>query len=628
MSKKEEFKVLTDVEHILLRPNMYVGSVTLEEKEHFVMGVHSKLMYTSGAIKCINEIIDNSIDQYIRSNGENANQIDITISGTTVTVSDNGSGIPSKQVPDLDGTMKYTAHLAWTKTKAGSNFNDDGRNTVGMNGVGSSLTNIFSKRFVGTSIDSIGKVVVECSNNCSTTDVSFTKKTAKMKTGVTVEFDLDLNRFGLVELDDTHIKVIEDRVASLSVIFPGIKFTLNGSPIKYTVKNYAKMYSEDTVLFESDDCSWFVFPSEDGSGRTNSYVNGVQTFNGGSHIDFIYEQLIAVIRPEINKRHDIDVTPNQIRSHLQLVLFMKNFSNPKFDSQTKERLTNSRAEVKQFFDGITSINWTNVAKKILANNSIIGPVVDALLAKKLLAEKRALAAEAKKNAKRTVDKHLPARDLSDKTKTQLFIVEGHSALGSLIDVRESYQGGYALKGKILNIDQLNALEIMKNDEIADIISILGLSFDHPATIENTEYAEINFFTDADQDGSHIISLLINFFSKYWPELFIDKRISIIKSPLVKCSKNKQDKYYYDLKSFITDRNSGILDGYSFSYKKGLGSLSGSEYRDTIMNRSNYFTVELNEGYKDTLNMAFGTSAEARRQYISKPVPETKTKGKK
>jgi DNA topoisomerase-2 len=348
--------------------------------------------------------------------------------------------------------------------------------------------------------------------------------------------------------------------------------------------------------------------------KTNSYVNGVQTFNGGSHIDYVYEQLISVIRPEITKKHDIDVTPAQIRNHLQLVLFMKDFNNPKFDSQTKERLTNSRAEIKEYFDKI-GFNWTSFAKKILSNEAIIGPVIDALLAKKLMADKRALAAEAKKNSKREPEKHLKAKDFSDKSKTQLFIVEGHSAIGSLIDVREPYQGGYALKGKILNIDEMSALDIMKNNEIADIISIIGLKFDEVATKDNTDYYEINLFTDADQDGSHIVSLLINFFAKYWPELFIDGRVNIIKSPLVKCSKGKDVKYYNTLEMFMKDSNSGVLDGYSFAYKKGLGSLSEQEYKNTIMDRNNYFTVKLDEKYKSTLNMAFGPSPALRREFL-------------
>ena len=610
----DNFKVLTPREHVLIRPNMYVGSVTLEDKDQFILGKYITTKYTAGAIKCMNEIIDNSIDQYIRSNGKNANIIKINIDKTTVKVSDNGSGIPNVLKTDLDGTEKFKAHLAWTKTNAGSNFEDDGRNTVGMNGVGSSLTNFFSRRFIGISRDGDVEVTVECHDNCTTEKV--TSKKLKGNNGVTVEFDLDLPRFNLTEIDDNHIQIIHDRVTSLSVIFPGIKFYLNDELIHNNIKTYASLYSDDTILHEGDLCSWFVFPNEDGDAKINAFVNGVQTFNGGSHIDYVYERLIETIRPVITKKHDIDVTPAQIRNHLQLVLIMKDFNNPKFDSQTKERLTNSRADVKAFFDK-EDIKWDVLAKKILNNEKIMGPIIDALLAKKLMAERRALAAEAKKNSSRIVEKHLKAKETSTASDRQLFIVEGLSAIGSLINVREEYQGGYALKGKIMNINEMSNLDIIKNDEIADLISIIGLSFEHQATVANTKYNEINIFTDADHDGSHIVSLLINFLVRFWPELFIDKRVSLIKSPLVKCSKGSVTKYYYNLHDFNKDADAGNLAGFSFNYKKGLGSLTEDEYRDTIMNRDNYFTIELDEEYKKTLDMAFGKDSQLRKDYLKK-----------
>lgn len=612
---KNDFKVLTDQQHVLTRPGMYLGSTSLEDREHFVLGKYIKSTYTAGAVKAINEIIDNAIDQFIRSNGANATKIDVTIQNNIVTVSDNGSGIPNDLIMDLDGTLKYRGVLAWTKTKAGSNFNDDGRTTVGLNGVGSSLTNIFSKKFVGISNDGTSMLTVTCLDNCSKTDWSIVNKKSK-NTGVTVTFELDLPRFNLESIDSVHVGIIEDRLSSLSVIFPGITFTLNETIIKHSIKTYASMYSPEVIVAESTNSSWFVFPNEDGDAKINAFVNGVQTFNGGSHIDYVYEQLISVMRPEITKKHDIDVTPAQIKNHLQLVMFIKGFNNPKFDSQTKERLTNSRAEIKEYFDK-TGFNWTSYAKKILNNEKIMGPIIDALLAKKLMAERRALAAEAKKNSSRIVEKHLKAKETSTASDRQLFIVEGLSAIGSLINVREEYQGGYALKGKIMNINEMSNLDIIKNDEIADLISIIGLSFEHQATVANTKYNEINIFTDADHDGSHIVSLLINFLVRFWPELFIDKRVSLIKSPLVKCSKGSVTKYYYNLHDFNKDADAGNLAGFSFNYKKGLGSLTEDEYRDTIMNRDNYFTIELDEEYKKTLDMAFGKDSQLRKDYLKK-----------
>ena len=146
--------VLDDRQHCLLRPQMYIGSVTPEPHSGIINYQYQTKTIVPGLIKIIEEILQNSVDEYIRTNGEFANKIEVsianTVQGTEITISDNGRGIPVKLIDDT-----YQPVLAWTKLKAGSNFDDSNRVGAGMNGVGSSLTNIFSTSFIGTKLAKI-----------------------------------------------------------------------------------------------------------------------------------------------------------------------------------------------------------------------------------------------------------------------------------------------------------------------------------------------------------------------------------------------------------------------------------------------------------------------------------------
>lgn len=166
-----DFKVLTDRDHILLRPAMYIGSTTLEEHQQFISGQWTELKYSSGLVKIINEIIDNSVDEAIRTKFKFANKIDVQINNEKVSVSDNGRGIPQDLIETPEGEKLLRPVLAWTRTKAGSNFSND-RVTVGMNGVGSSLTAIFSKEFTGITADGKNEVLVQINNNAD--DINWT----------------------------------------------------------------------------------------------------------------------------------------------------------------------------------------------------------------------------------------------------------------------------------------------------------------------------------------------------------------------------------------------------------------------------------------------------------------------
>mgnify|MGYP001171377415 CR=1 FL=1 len=470
---KPEFKLLTDFEHIKMRPGMYIGSVSLESYDRFVFGQMTTISYVPGLVKIIEEIIDNSVDEAIRTKFENGCDISVTIDSKSVTVSDNGNGIPSDYVTTPEGDSIPQAVAAWTRTKAGSNFINDGEQ-IGMNGVGSSLTNAFSSKFIGESCDGKNKVTVKCSNGAETLEWDIVKTRAK---GTIVSFEPAFEHFGCSEITQEVQDLIKDRLIGLSMVFPKLNFTFNGERLKYTFRQYVKLYTptEDipVVIQENQSCSIGLTTSDDGF-RCVSYVNGLNTKNGGSHVDFVMDEIATLMIPIIKRRHKVDVTKARIKECLTLILVVKNLKGMKFDSQTKERLTNTWGEVKNHI----KVDFEKLCNAIMAKEELYMPIIEAAVAKQMAAEKAALTRAQNQAKKAKIAKHIKANKCGDpKADTTLFLLEGNSAAGFLLMTRDQdLHGGLPLRGKVRNTWNETPGTIIKNKELFDILSITGLRF--------------------------------------------------------------------------------------------------------------------------------------------------------
>jgi DNA topoisomerase-2 len=186
------------------------------------------------------------------------------------------------------------------------------------------------------------------------------------------------------------------------------------------------------------------------------------------------------------------------------------------------------------------------------------------------------------------------------------LAEGLSAIGALIKVRNpKTTGGYPLRGKPLNVRGMKPLDIVKNKEMFELMSILGLEIGKPA--ENLNYGKIAIFADSDVDGSHIVGLLLNFFS-LWPELFEQKRIYRMVAPLYFCTKGKDTKIFYSTNEF----NKANLKGYNVDYFKGLGSMPEEVYAQCV---NNPYLIQIAADDMNKLEMAFGDKAELRKDWL-------------
>lgn len=607
---KEEFKILTARDHVRTRIGMYMGSASKEEVERFVLGQWKKSIYVPALSKMIDEILDNSIDEAIRTNFQFANKINVSVNGDKVTISDNGRGIPQENVYDETSKTNIPRPVAaWTKVNAGTSF-DDNRVTIGTNGVGSAATNFLSSSFVGRTWQNDNCIEVQCKSGAL--DIKVNEK-AKQGNGTEVSFIPDFTLFEVDSLDELDtIALLEDRLISLQMAFPEIAFSFNKKRIRISnIKKYAEMFTSEEnasiITDVSDNLSFFFASSEDGF-RSNSFVNGVNTRQGGAYVDFIVNGIVEELGVLIKRRHKIEVAKNTIKGGLTFVMFARNFTNPKFDSQTKERLTNTYGNVKEHYENAQAKEFLNIARKIFAANDIIEPIIEAQLAKKLAADKRAATLAQKKLRKVKVAKHIAANTDSATLK----IVEGDSAMGFLLKVRDPNKvGAYPLRGVIMNTWDMKPADVLKNKELSELVAVLGLDINNPNSVDDMSYSTIATLTDADHDGiGHISPLLIAFFYKFWPRLLTEKRVNITRTPIMISTKGSDVKWFYtyeEANQFKTEQS-----GWKHRYIKGLGSLQEDEY-DKIINSPVYDTVTVDDA--SVFQMMFGKDSNLRKEYM-------------
>lgn len=471
----EEFKVLDDREHCLRRISVYLGSPSSELQTGIIDYKKQSVTVVPALIKMIEESYQNSIDEWIRTEGKFAKNISLNINNTTdgteITVTDDGRGIPIELI-----NGKYRPLLAWTELRAGSNFDDSKRIGVGTNGMGISLTNIFSKVFEGKTCDGTNQLIVNCFDNMLNVSHKLSKSTIR---GTSVKFVPDLTRFGLTEFDEDHTKVLLDRFTNLAILYPDIQFSFNGKKIQFkNLKQVAKNFHETAISYETDTVKFIFAPSGiDEEFSCHSYVNGIYVQNGGSHIDFVMNKVIESLREYVRKKHKIDVLPNSIRQHLLFASWISKFPALVFDSQAKQRITNSVSDVASHF---SEIDFDKISKQILNTPEIVDPMIQAILYKRDMLEKLALAKKQKAVAKTRIVNHIIATD-PDPEKRMLFIVEGISAISNFLVVRNpKIHGALPLRGKVMNVRGMKPTEILKNKEIFELLTVLGLEFDKPS----------------------------------------------------------------------------------------------------------------------------------------------------
>lgn len=610
---EEKYQKLTDIEHVLLRPFMYIGSTSMHtDEQHLYDGEKiwsQEVTYNPGFIKLFDEIISNSVDEHRRNPKLNEIQVAINMTTNTISVMDNG-GIPVE---------KHRVHKEWipemifSNLKAGSNFDDSEKRTVaGTNGVGATLTNIFSKSFFIATCDGKNKFEQEFTDNMHKRSKAVI---TPAKRGFTqIVYQPDLERFKMSSIDETTYFMIFKRC--LDVVACNPKLTLkfaktdNGQSWEHTIKfksfeEYIKLYTTDFHYEESKDWNIGFAKSEKGF-TTVSFVNSVHTKDGGTHVEYITNQLIAQLREMIKKKHKVDVKPSDIRQHM-MVFIDCTIVNSAFSSQTKEKLI---TEPKEFE---TSHEVSDKLAKAIFKSEIIQSVLD-WVEKKALAQERAELRKLNSTLDKTkIPKLIDAQKKGDRGPCILGIYEGLSALSAVRKFRDTQtQGAFPLKGKFLNVSEMKSSEIIKNDEAVQLMASLGLKLGEEP--RGLRYGRIYIYTDADPDGNSIAALLINFFNRFWPELFDQGRVYKVMTPLVVAKKGKDVLNFYTNQEFDQWSQKSQSKGWNIEYKKGLAALEDFEYAEIIKDPK-IVQIKNDVAHRDSLNVWFGADSAPRKERI-------------
>jgi DNA gyrase/topoisomerase IV subunit B len=590
--KNKQIRVLSEKDHVRQRSHVYVGSVI--ETEERIPIIKNNAIYIEpreisiGMYKILNEIIDNSLDEAKRMNGKMKKiKISIDSKSNKVKVTDTGNGFYKGSSINKDSN-RSNIETAVSMLRSGSNFDNENikESLIGNNGLGSALCNCLSEEFSIVTVNDTHYYEQKW-HDFERNNPIVRKKTPTDQKGTSIEFKPLRSLFKNYKWD------LEILSSSLILKYDLIK----RDPI------IGKLEIELSWDDESIDLSPEFLPQD--SFRINTEIGQItiwEKYEGSGSLSFVNSALCSGIHQKIFNDFVNTKLEDTLGHHFYDCLIVLNLPPKyvKFGDQNKTRFVTTREEIENLLmnkfgaklQGLFKTElFERIAKKVEERKN------DGYV-KKLRAEKR------KVNLKHS-HKYFPAQKA---IAENLFIVEGLSAMGSILQKRNPKEDGvYALKGKIKNCKNIG--DLSDNKEILELMHILGLD----PTARNNEiigYKRIVIATDPDPDGSHITSLLINLFYKWFPTVIRNKRLSSLKIPLVSVGDGKKRKYYWDMEDFKASKSTGNV-----RYLKGLGSLSLEDW-EWVMNRKDFVGIDENSDSKEKLEMAFGDSSEARKKWLS------------
>lgn len=624
--ENRNYKILSETQHILQRPGMYIGSTVTEKSNQYILDdggkfVLKEVKYNGGFLKLFDEILSNSVDESKRKDTKLTTiKVDVDKIEGTISVYDNG-GIPVKK---MDDGKSWIPVVCFSNLRAGSNFDDNEKRTwTGTNGLGSTLTNVFSKLFEVETADGSNKLSIYWQDNMQSHSFARVVKTVQHYTRVT--YTPDFERFGMDCLDDDSFKLIEKRVYEVAGCNPNLNVYFNGKKIQMSsFKDYCNMYiPDDGFLLYDENKYWQVGLSVSPSGNFThvSYTNGSYTWDGGTHCDYILNQIIPTLREKISKKYKTDILPGQIKNHIFLFV-NATVHNPAYSSQSKEKLI---TDVKNFG---TEFKLSDKFINQIYKSEITNSITDWLEKKKIADESKASRLFDKSLSKLKIDKYIECKwaGTSKKDQCRLILTEGDSAMCAMRKFRSPDKDcGLSLRGKSLNVRELSKTKVMENKEIMSVMSAVGLKFgEDPIRFtssgkvieDKTRVGEIHIYTDADVDGSACAALIINYLQKYWPSLFKAHKVARVETPILiaKHKKTKKETWFYYDKEYQEWSDKHDLKEYDISYLKGLGSLNDHQSKEIYQNPHLYY-YELDDFAEQSLNNWFGKDSTPRKEKL-------------
>lgn len=591
-SIEEIYQKKSPIEHIILRPDSYVGSIDKIQQEQWVFCpkknqiIQKDCVYVPALYKIFDEILVNASDHKYRDPNMSEIHVSFDVKKNEIRVRNNGRGIPIL-IHKEEGM--YLPELLLGNLLTGSNFNDNiSKITGGRNGYGAKLANIFSSSFSVETVDENEglKYFQLWNDNMSKKQEPVISKVGKNVKGYTeITFSPDLKLFKMRNLSETNIlDIMTRRVHDISAIHDNVKVFLNSKELTSTFTQYS---NESLLQFKSNDNRWNVYLGLSTKGQfvQLSFANGIHTLHGGSHVNYIADQIVKHLTERIKRNNkSASITPGMIKNHLTLIVNCL-VENPAFDSQTKERLT-----LKQDSFGSTCTLNDKFFKDFIAKSNILNIITSSIRNQQKLTF-------AKNVQVKNKSKIFGVTKLDDANEAggpksldcTLIITEGDSAkslaVSGLSVIGRDYYGVFPIQGKILNVRDAGEKKIAENKEIKDLIRIIGLNpnksyKDWEKDSSSLRYGKIMLMADQDHDGSHIKGLFINFLHHFWPELA--KRENFLFefiTPIIKATNNQNVKSFFTVVEYEQWKDSlkeKDLQKWKIKYYKGLGTSTSLE----------------------------------------------------
>jgi len=641
---EDTYLVLDQLTHILKRPDTTVGSIDSIDEDMFIVEnnkiISKNITMNHALMKIFDEVLVNASDIVV--NDKTCNCIKVTIKDSVITIINNCNGIDQIPVMHIHEESKtHVPELLFGILNSGSNFNDDiDKITGGKNGLGSKLANIFSKKFNVEIFNSHEKKLYKQSfkNNLSVTKPPIIVDCDSRKESdgyfgkygyVKFTFKPDYERFGFDELSDDMFSLFHRRVCDIAGLHTGLKVTFNGSSVVSNFRDYVNMYYSKVVeQINIKVDRWNVcIVLENCKKPVVSFVNKIYTYNGGTHVKYIIDQITDPIIAIMKEKYNITVSASVIKK--QMTVFIDStIGNPTFTSQTKDVLGTSVGKWKNKFPCVLSKEVINKVccgsflnkLKIFGHSNMLkeNKILNKLVASKCLNEKydKALFAGVKNKA------HLCTLIICEGDSAKAMINSGLNAVGN------EYYGIIPVRGKVLNVlkaehaktkkDKKNSKsemisKIYNNREVQDIMKILGLQMGTKAVISKLNYGKVCIIADADNDAISITGLLMNLFNTFWPNLLEENFITALPTPIIRAVKNKEIKRFYSDKEFEEwSKTSG--NGWNVTFLKGL---AGSTPADAKYYFKNYKRDVVNyvctSNTSEIINMIFANKREDDRK---------------
>ncbi|MDR2968019.1 MAG: type IIA DNA topoisomerase subunit B, partial [Tannerellaceae bacterium] len=593
----EDIKTLDWMEHIRLRPGMYIGKLG--------DGAYAD----DGIYVLLKEVLDNSIDEYMMGYGKT---IEVTVEEGTVCVRDYGRGVPLGKVVDVSSKMNTGAKYDSKAFKK----------SVGLNGVGIKAVNALSSFFQINSHRDGEMKQVEYSRAHVTSEADIVP--TKEGNGTSIFFIPDREIFRDYEYKDEFIEnLLKNYVflnSGLTILYNGKKFFSRNGLVDLLNENMTTEPLYPIIHLKGDDIEVVITHSNQYGEEYYSFVNGQYTTQGGTHLSAFKETIGRVIKEYYSKNFEY----SDIRSGIVAAISLK-VQEPVFESQTKTKLGSKDMGP----DGPTVSKFIgDFIKKELDNYLHRHPDASEAMLKKIIEsekERKAIAGVTKLARERAKKANLHNRKLRDcrihlndvkgdrKEEACIFITEGDSASGSITKSRDpNLQAVFSLRGKPLNSFGLTKKIVYENEEF----NLLQAALNIEDGLEGLRYNKVIIATDADVDGMHIRLLLITFFLQFFPDLIKGNHVYILQTPLFRV-RNKQKTWYCYTEEERLNAIASAGKNPEITRFKGLGEISPDEFKNFIGQdmRLDPVTMKKEDLVKEMLEFYMGKNTMERQVFI-------------